>query len=77
MALAGGGRGLAAPVGAAAGRMEVVGAVNQSAVLLTCPAWICSNNKGAAASSVYRKRAYYFCMDAHKKMFDANPASFN
>jgi transcriptional regulator GlxA family with amidase domain len=32
--------------------------------------------KAAARSSVYRGRTYYFCMDAHKNMFDANPASF-
>jgi transcriptional regulator GlxA family with amidase domain len=32
--------------------------------------------KTAALSSVYRGRSYYFCMDAHKSMFDALPASF-
>lgn len=42
-----------------------------------CPVCEMDVDKGAAASSVYRKRAYYFCMDAHKKMFDANPASFS
>jgi transcriptional regulator GlxA family with amidase domain len=32
--------------------------------------------KASARSSVYRGRSYYFCMDAHKSMFDANPAGF-
>jgi transcriptional regulator GlxA family with amidase domain len=32
--------------------------------------------KNPARSSVYRGRTYYFCMDAHKSIFDANPASF-
>lgn len=32
--------------------------------------------KASAPTSVYRGRTYYFCMDAHKKMFDANPAGF-
>lgn len=27
-------------------------------------------------SSVFRGRTYYFCMDAHKTMFDAKPAAF-
>jgi transcriptional regulator GlxA family with amidase domain len=31
--------------------------------------------KASARSSVYRGRTYYFCMDEHKRMFDANPAS--
>lgn len=42
-----------------------------------CPVCEMDVDKGAAASSVYRKRTYYFCMDAHKKMFDANPAGFS
>lgn len=29
-----------------------------------------------APNSVYRGKTYYFCMDAHKKLFDANPANF-
>jgi transcriptional regulator GlxA family with amidase domain len=33
-------------------------------------------DKVSARSSVYRGRTYYFCMDAHKNIFDANPASF-
>jgi len=28
-----------------------------------------------APKSVYRGKTYYFCMDAHKKLFDANPAN--
>jgi transcriptional regulator GlxA family with amidase domain len=32
--------------------------------------------KASARSSVYRGRTYYFCMDAHKNIFDANPARF-
>ncbi len=42
-----------------------------------CPVCEMEVDKGAASSSVYRKRAYYFCMDAHKKIFDASPASFS
>ena len=42
-----------------------------------CPVCEMAVDKGATSTSVYRKRAYYFCMDAHKKMFDANPASFS
>jgi putative intracellular protease/amidase/YHS domain-containing protein len=30
-----------------------------------------------APTSIYRGRTYYFCMDAHKKLFDADPASFS
>jgi len=30
----------------------------------------------AAPTSVYRGKTYYFCMDAHKKLFDANPTHF-
>lgn len=32
--------------------------------------------KATAPYSVYRGRTYYFCMDAHKKMFDTSPAGF-
>jgi len=41
-----------------------------------CPVCEMDVNKAAASSSVYRKRTYYFCMDTHKYMFDASPASF-
>jgi transcriptional regulator GlxA family with amidase domain len=41
-----------------------------------CPVCEMDVDKGSAASSVYRRRTYYFCMDAHKTMFDASPASF-
>jgi len=30
----------------------------------------------AAPTSVYLGKTYYFCMDAHKKLFDANPTHF-
>lgn len=32
--------------------------------------------KASAPSSLYRGRRFYFCMDAHKTLFDAAPASF-
>lgn len=32
--------------------------------------------KATAPSSVYRGRRYYFCMSAHKDIFEANPAKF-
>jgi transcriptional regulator GlxA family with amidase domain len=41
-----------------------------------CPVCEMAVDKAAVSSSVYRKRAYYFCMDAHKKMFDASPPRF-
>lgn len=41
-----------------------------------CPVCDMDVDKGTALSSVYRKRTFYFCMDAHKKAFDARPASF-
>jgi putative intracellular protease/amidase/YHS domain-containing protein len=42
-----------------------------------CPVCEMEAGKVANLSSVYRKRTYYFCMDAHKKMFDTSPASFS
>jgi YHS domain-containing protein len=41
-----------------------------------CPVCDMDVDKAASLSSVYRKRTYYFCMDAHKKLFDGSPASF-
>jgi len=41
-----------------------------------CPVCDMDVAKVAALSSVYRGRTYYFCMDAHKKMFDAKPSGF-
>ncbi|MFZ6758195.1 DJ-1/PfpI family protein [Undibacterium sp. Ji50W] len=32
--------------------------------------------KATAPTSVYRGRTYYFCMSAHKELFDASPARF-
>jgi len=32
--------------------------------------------KATAPTSVYRGRTYYFCMGAHKELFDASPARF-
>ncbi|MBA5605683.1 DJ-1/PfpI family protein [Duganella sp. FT3S] len=32
--------------------------------------------KATAPTSVYRGRTFYFCMAAHKQLFDANPARF-
>jgi len=41
-----------------------------------CPVCEMEAAKVAALSSVYRKHTYYFCMDAHKQMFDANPLAY-
>lgn len=41
-----------------------------------CPVCEMEVDKATALSSVYRKRTYYFCMEAHQQVFDANPASF-
>jgi transcriptional regulator GlxA family with amidase domain/YHS domain-containing protein len=41
-----------------------------------CPVCDMGVDKGTALSSVYRKRTFYFCMEAHKKAFDARPAGF-
>jgi transcriptional regulator GlxA family with amidase domain len=41
-----------------------------------CPVCEMEVAKVAALSSVYRKHTYYFCMDAHKQMFDANPVAY-
>ncbi|WP_426341248.1 DJ-1/PfpI family protein [Pseudoduganella sp. S-14] len=41
-----------------------------------CPVCEMDVDKSASLSTTYRKRNYYFCMEAHKKLFDANPASF-
>lgn len=41
-----------------------------------CPVCDMAVDKATASSSVYRKKPYYFCMDAHKKTFDAQPAQF-
>jgi transcriptional regulator GlxA family with amidase domain len=41
-----------------------------------CPVCEMEVAKVAALSSVYRKHTYYFCMEAHKQMFDANPTAY-
>ncbi len=41
-----------------------------------CPVCDMDVERKTAASSVYRKRTYYFCMAEHKRMFDADPAKF-
>lgn len=41
-----------------------------------CPVCDMEVDKATASTSVFRKRTYYFCMEAHKQLFDANPASF-
>lgn len=33
-------------------------------------------DKAAAPTSLYRRHKYYFCMEAHKALFDANPGSY-
>jgi len=41
-----------------------------------CPVCDMDVDKASAASSLYRKRTYYFCMAGHKQMFDADPKKF-
>lgn len=41
-----------------------------------CPVCEMEVAKASAPSSVYRRKTYYFCMDAHKQLFDANPSRF-
>lgn len=41
-----------------------------------CPVCDMDVDKAASESSIYRKRIYYFCMEDHKKLFDANPTNF-
>jgi transcriptional regulator GlxA family with amidase domain/YHS domain-containing protein len=41
-----------------------------------CPVCDMEIDKASAPSSTYRRRTVYFCMDAHKKLFDAQPARF-
>lgn len=41
-----------------------------------CPVCDMDVDKASAASTTYRKRTYYFCMEEHKKLFEAHPASF-
>jgi transcriptional regulator GlxA family with amidase domain/YHS domain-containing protein len=41
-----------------------------------CPVCDMEVAKATAPSLSYRKRTYYFCMDAHKAMFEAKPAAY-
>jgi len=41
-----------------------------------CPVREMDVDKAASASVTYRKRTYYFCMEAHKRLFGAHPANF-
>jgi transcriptional regulator GlxA family with amidase domain len=41
-----------------------------------CPVCEMEVDKASAVLSTYRKRTYYFCMAAHKRLFDENPARF-
>lgn len=41
-----------------------------------CPVCEMDVDKASAASSVYHRRTYYFCMHEHKTLFDASPVSF-
>jgi transcriptional regulator GlxA family with amidase domain len=41
-----------------------------------CPVCWMDVDRGTAEKSVYRGKNYYFCMDAHKKRFDAAPDRF-
>jgi transcriptional regulator GlxA family with amidase domain/YHS domain-containing protein len=39
-----------------------------------CP--LCSMSADLQISSVYKGKTYYFCMEEHKQIFDANPGKF-
>lgn len=41
-----------------------------------CPICDMDVEKASASSAVYRKRTYYFCMESHKRMFEASPGSY-
>ncbi|WP_332848027.1 DJ-1/PfpI family protein [Massilia sp. S19_KUP03_FR1] len=41
-----------------------------------CPVCDMAVEKATAPSSIFRRRTYYFCMDAHKNSFDAAPMPF-
>lgn len=41
-----------------------------------CPVCEMDVDLGTPLTSLYRKRKYYFCMQGHKTLFDANPANF-
>lgn len=41
-----------------------------------CPVCDMDVDKTTSASSTYRKHTYYFCMEAHKKLFEAHPANY-
>jgi transcriptional regulator GlxA family with amidase domain len=41
-----------------------------------CPVCDMEVAKAASPSLSYRKRTYYFCMEAHKALFEASPAAF-
>jgi transcriptional regulator GlxA family with amidase domain/YHS domain-containing protein len=41
-----------------------------------CPVCDMEVAKATSPSLSYRKRTYYFCMDAHKAMFETSPAAF-
>jgi len=41
-----------------------------------CPVCEMEVAKATSPSLSYRKRTYYFCMDAHKAMFEASPAAY-
>jgi transcriptional regulator GlxA family with amidase domain len=41
-----------------------------------CPVCDMDVDRVSAPASAYRGRSYYFCMDAHKKLFDAFPDRF-
>ena len=41
-----------------------------------CPVCDMAVEKATAPSSIFQRRTYYFCMDAHKNSFDAAPTPF-
>lgn len=41
-----------------------------------CPVCDMDVTRATAPVSVYRRHTYYFCMEAHKLIFDGNPVSF-
>ncbi|KQV44928.1 hypothetical protein ASE26_28555 [Duganella sp. Root198D2] len=41
-----------------------------------CPVCEMDVDKASSFSTTYRKRTYYFCMQEHRKLFEAHPSSF-
>ena len=57
-----------------ASNAEFAKPIKQSAEHPLCP--VCGMDPDRSISSVYKGRTYYFCMQQHKKLFDASPKEF-